>query len=727
VPEFASVYSVISISWGLKLGLTLIIAAAAGWDWSRHFSPNASPHPVWATLVGLHAIPLALFVPVLFSWKSVALVAATTGLTGKMSRPTLPAQAPTGDEKAAAKLATILSIVLFALWICLTLRPQPFTHYDYFLNSNLLSLDLARSGSYASAWAVKHDIHNWFLIQMTSTVALDAFEMQWLSSNTNLFPRLLELLALCGALTLLARRSRNGAILFAAVCLFYIFEQSVQFRPHLFVGIFVAIAALLLAEKAPRMAPVIVIAILLALAKRDGLVLAPIVALLSYRSFSLKIHGSIALVGLLAAASFLRIGGRSPLVYLYQTIYRPQNLTAFIEFIKSPLFIICLAALGYLAWRQRDNLALRKPLLLIAAALTMTLVGSLILVDAGYLTPGTNMRKVLYILAPSVLALFCAAGWPQLRRPVLAYKAALGSGAILAILTLAMLQPLVDARRVLPNWTNAALGGSHYLRSLVQDMSSAPRIGIYSPNENSFALSPFGDIYTFKWPFLIAYVGQELEFSNDIAKLGEMDIIFLPPELNDQERIALAAQTGYDYYKLHGIYGVLAKPTASKILALENTKAMPGGKPNTIPRDALPIDRLSAKWGDDVQVADVKRLEYSGERILQDISWNSIPNAGTATISLEIQNPQRRMIRYIDFSEPPTGQSGIANIAVETLEGTYELAPGTIARNGTYSLPINTRDPLKLRITALNERSHKELTIHIFDMRADVENPDTDR
>ena len=699
----------------------LLVAAGAGWNWGRHFSSHASQIPIWAVIIGLHAIPLALFLPLPFSLETVALIAAALALTGKMFKPATQTQTPTIDAQASTMRPMWLCIVLITFWICLTLRPQPLTHYDYFLNSNLLALDLARSGSYASAWAVKHDIHNWFLIQMTSTVALDAFEMQWLLSNTNLLPRLLELLTLCGALTLVARRSRNGAILFAAACLLYLFEQSVQFRPHLFVGVFLAIAALLLLENPSRAIPIVLIAIMLSLAKRDGLVLAPLVAVLSYRKFSLKIHGSLALVCLLIAASFLRIGGRSPLVHLYQTMYRPQNLSAFLEFATSSLFIICFVAFAYLSWFHRRNATFRKPLLLIALALTMTLAGSLVLVDAGYLTPGTNMRKVLYILAPSILAVFCATGWPLVKRPLLANKTALASGTILTILALAIAQPLIDARKVLYNWTDAALGGAHYLRSLVLDTSSAPRIGIYSPKENSFSLSPFGDLYTFKWLFLIAYVGQELDFSDDITRLADMDIIFLPPELNDKDRILLAEQTGRAYYKLHGIYGVLANPLGSKMLNLDNTKALPGGKPNTVPINALPIDRLSAKWESDIHILDVNRLEYPNERIFQQIALDSAPDSGALTITLNVENPEQQMIRHIDFSEPPSGKSGITRLIVETTEGKYEFEAAKIERNGTYSLPINTRGHVKLQVTALDDPSIKRKIVRIFDIRADVE------
>src|SRR5690606_5561593 len=134
------------------------------------------------------------------------------------------------------------------------------------------------------------------------------------------------------------------------------------------------------------------------------------------------------------------------------------------------------------------------------------------------------------------------------------------------------------------------------------------------------------------------------------------------------------------------------------------------------------IEYLNATWGGEVHKFDVSLLDYPGERTLQQIYWDPAENANTSTITLGVQNPMQQMIRYIEFSEPPWGKSGIEHIIIETPEGTHEFNPSTIERNGIYSIPVNSRGPLKIRMTARDAPPQTGKWIRIFNAQAEVEN-----
>lgn len=719
MPEFNSVRSALSVEWMLRLTGLLLFFVLAGWTWSRHFSSQKSERLLWSILIGMHAIPLALFFPVAFSPTSVSITGIVMAATGWLSARNIGFVEPASDRVRRIVMAS-LTVALTALWCIWTLRTQAFTHYDYYLNSNLMSLDLALTGSKSSAWAVEHDIHNWFLIQLTSTVAMDALEMQWLHSNSNLLPRLLELVSMIGVVSLLVRKTRPGALFFSLVCALYLFEQSIQFRPHLHVGLFIAMGALILSEDRASFWKVAVVCLCLALSKRDGLVLAPVLLIFSFRKFQFSRHGIIGLILIFTAASFLKIGGRTPLVFLYQSLFHWKNLQAAFALASEPLFVAAIVAFSYLIWRTAAIAQARRPLVLCAATIMMTLAGSLILVDAGFLTPGTNQRKVLYIIAPVVLALLSRYACPATFSMEVRNQQTLATAFFSMLLVLTVGWPLVNAAKVKVNWTTGALNGTHYLRSLIKGHDRSLKIGVYRPEDNAIDLSIFGDLYTFRWPFLIAYLGHKISFLEDTSSFSASDIVFLPPMVSEKERLNLAKTSGFIYYKTYGVYGLLVKPEIKTRINLDELKTGPAGEALLAPTEMTDIASSQENWMEPsgVRVVDTP---YPNGALLQQIIWPEDSSTFSQPAKLAIPNAAHRFIRNIEFQVHPFGGNFPHRIEIGIGEKRTMFEINHVMRDGIFNLPVHSDKPINLYLYNDGDRSgpSKSPYFYIFALKAE--------
>lgn len=351
---------------------------------------------------------IAVFVSVTgFVWLSVTSLAITTavlvalGWVGRARRwGVANEEQPSGSDRR------------LALWIVLSLAvghvftDQAFSvHYDYY-HSIARAIDLAIQGHSPSAWFSVFDPTYWFVTDQGLLPALDAIEAVLSGSiSTSLSLLVVVVLALWSFRGIHA--SPTGSILWTLMLLAMLLDFGNAPRPHLVVGLLGAVVCCrMVAQAAP--AEVGVYLWLMALAKRDGFVIALALAalyLLTYsvgrfgrtRSLVAAVVGAVGLGVLLS--SFDAIGGRSPVGALVESVSRLDWASV----ARIPqVWVVVGAALvsGWLARRQR----LPGEVFTVVAVFAGFVLLSVVLLDGlEQFNFGTIDRKIYYMFGPVLL------------------------------------------------------------------------------------------------------------------------------------------------------------------------------------------------------------------------------------------------------------------------------------------------------------------------------------
>lgn len=668
MPILSTVGAAVSPMWLACLVGLLLMAGIVGWRWATVFGGGLGARTVFALMAGLHVPALVVLLPVPFSvWTNlaVAIVLYAASYAVRVE----------ATKERDSRLWFALAGALCLAGLLFQLGPDLRTHYDYYLNSNLLSLDLARSGSTASTFAVAHDLHNWVLTQLTTTVALDAFEMQVLGSNTNLLPRLLQLILILACLSILSRLSKVGSLAFAMLGAAIIFEQSIQFRPHIFVGLFVLLSCLISLEMRKPHAGLVLSAVFLAFSKRDGLLLAPFVFVLSRLRPNLwLLLGATAVF--LVGALLVRVGGRSPLLPLIQGLASLDVLQRAASKVVDPGILVSIAAATLLAIRARtlaNASAVYRCCVMLGVLILLVIGGSMVLGGAGFWNLGTDDRKVLYIVLPVTVGLL-AASWPWFvsggRLLFLSYLLLGGAAGSWASFQ------LLSAAGESSGWANAAVANTSYLRKLVPDWQRV-KIGVLDESGQDLAPSVLGDLDLYKFQFLVAYDGADLVISDGIEALSDRDVIFVPPAAMSH----MAVPDGYQWARPYGVYAALVNEQSESTLLSGSLVRTIDGSPFHLPA----LRQL-------IQPFDEETIEATGT----EISATTYPSGETNLVfSFGAQSPRlvgatiktEASVGFLTFRDPLSGVPPQA-VLVDVDGHRREYLLEDIKHYDTYYVPV---------------------------------------
>jgi hypothetical protein len=462
-----------------------------------------------------------LFLPAVFTIPHLVIFAFAFGIAGFLIR-------PEAARIESPKISYFLALGLVVLWLVWIFRPDLHTHYDYYAISNLFSAELARSGQANSDWAASLDIHNWFMYQQGTAVALDAVEMLWLGSNTNFLPKLLTLLLVLVALFCVAQTSKLGVVLFSTFCAALLYEQTIQFRHHIYIGLILGVAATYLAGRNLHVVGHTLLAAFLVLAKREGLLLAPILMLTCLPSGGRAAKFAIGITGICLLTMLISIGGHSPFSALIQAADKIGALAKIGAAVLDPAFITSIVAVSILTFSP-DSRRLNPPLLLFSAVVALIICSSAIMSWAGKWNAGTIERKTMYMLVPLALTMLCASLSIKLSKLNSA-----GAGALCSLSVYLFAQ----AHSVKHIWPPYAVEAVDLYRQIIPAHMSL-KIGLYESPKGAFEISPCGDIYSSKFSAYKAYLGADIKISATFADLTDRDVILLPRDMPESERQAL--------------------------------------------------------------------------------------------------------------------------------------------------------------------------------------------
>lgn len=650
--------------------ILMAASIAAGWRLAGISRGGLGSRVVFALLAGSHVPAFVILLPVPFSPLTNLAGVAVLFLASLFVPQTKSGEPDSPVWLAASACLSVLTVLLLA-------RDRLLTHYDYYLNSNLMSLDLARSGSAASPFAAMHDLHNWVLIQLTTTVTLDALEIQVLGSNTNLLPRLLQLATILACSSIISRISGWGTIVFSVLGAAILVDQSIQFRPHVFVGLFVLLACLhRLDAKSPEPG-LAALAVFLALSKRDGLLLAPFIVVLS--RFRPNLWRVLLAMGAFAVgAAFIRVGGRPPLLPMIEALGSSESLQRAASKIADPGIFITITAIlwmAFAAWSTRYRDDIIRCCIMLAMLLMLVVGGAMVLGGAGFWNLGSDDRKVLYIVLPVTSGLLTATG-PLLWRDKRFLRV---THVLLLIVTMGWSGwQFASALRVTPAWGEAAVANTVYLRNLLPNWTHV-KMGMLDRDGADLAPSVLGDLNLYKFQFFVSYDGADLAISGELNDLGDRDVIFVPPSA-----LATGAPAGFEWRRPYGLYSLLVRKSSLDQLDARLIVRDWDGQPlgvRTIRRATYPFDG-QALAADNVQMSATEypsgetnmNFAFSGEDARARISSAALANTGA---------------QFLSFRQAVSGMPLPNEVAVRTEDGRVVVFPvETLKHYDTYYVPL---------------------------------------
>lgn len=664
---------------------------------------------ILAILVGLGVTVLLAAAPWPFAKLQIA--AALLCLAMFNLVPFRQSVVPAGPD---GRLAPWLVALLGATYLAANASPTAFMHYDYF-HASMRSLELARSGTAFSPWLNQFDASGWFLFDQTTSLTLDGLEVVWLGTQTGVLSRLVVLL-LAGYLVLTLDRLRVAwpilLMMTAALCL-YLVDSAFAFRPHIYIGLTLAVIAAQLAQPRPQSGKLLaVLLLLLVLAKRDGVILAPFVAMLAVwrigglgktqridMRFAVPI--AIAAIGLLAAGlSFAQIGG----VAVGQQLLRSMAQLDMAQLTQRGvmgLLALCVAlpTVSFALQRSPDmRRALIAPLIMLTIVALLIAASAILLEGGSRFNEGTLLRKLQYFLLPPALT-FLALCAPKQQAPgtrrrlasVLSvhYAAIVCLGAFLVY----QLQDVMNPRH---DWGDIAIDAVGFFRSVVPEQASVS-IGFLVPQPDAIARSPFGEVETYQFPMMIAYLGRDLKFAPTMDELSDRDVIFLPRPMPAQERLNIVRQTGWAYRELDGGYGLALTQAGLNAIDPAHFLSFGGRVPINTPLSHIPWKFVIKDWPDQFRMAEVS---YPADATLAIAAWPADGSDLAQPLTVSFPNMDGKRVFSVEFADHPLGDRKPETITITTQESTVTAPAQSFFARNRYVLPINTSGPFAISFTA---------------------------
>lgn len=696
---FSSAASVASPLWVASLLLLVGLVTASGLPLSDRASASEA-RLILGAIIGFTALVLVAALPVPFSKLTIVGFLVMATLANLLS----PRRAFAMPRLDVATWIGLGLLVLVFVWS--TSRPETFMHYDYF-HANMRSLDVARSGSVLSEWYAGFDPTGWYLLDQSTSIVLDGLEIIWSGTNTGILSRLYAVALAAGLVVLIGQRGNALAtLLLSATLAPYLLDNAFAFRPHLYVGLCLALLAVLMAEPRPgRLIASGAIVVALALAKRDGLLLAPLAAMvvvgvaLPRKIYSLKwiVAGLVVTAAcVVAGLALTRIGGVPVGLQLLRSIQDIQ-IEALLRrpalwYLLATL-ALCLAILLVTHGHRRRTVVPALALVFFTAGLI--LASAILLEGADRFNDGTMLRKLLYFLAPVVLTMLALATDRKERlNPVRFHVGAAALAAMIGIAGVVAYQ-LRDIVRPHSAWGPPAVAAVSFFRTTVPDQNAT--IGFLAPAPADLARTPFGDVEAYQFPQMTAYLGRDLRFSDSLPRLDDRDVILLPSSISVADRTALLAGSDRSYRELEGGYGLLlnsrgVEATRSPLI-LETAE----GAALERPLQRAPWRDIDKHWPPQFGIAEIP---WPGGETQAMLAWPVDPATWSEPMPITFPNADADYVYRVEFRDHPLGDRTAMTIAV-TVDGQTRQAPaGDFFHDGRYVIPIESTGPFTLSFTA---------------------------
>lgn len=373
----------------------------------------AVPYIVVAGAFRLNKVSVALTTVIVFA----------VGMIERRSARAAGAAAPRSTEALSdrerwmtrAAVAALVAVALFNI-----VDDRLWVHYDYFSQS-IVAIDLGLNGRSPSTWLQTFDPGRWFVVSQGIMPVLDAYEVFLNGTITTTLSQLLLLMLMVLVVRAAPRRALDLVVLVAVLGI-YLIDYNRAPRPHVFVGI-IAGLFLLRAAAAARWTELSVYLALLALAKRDGLVLAVLIASVELAVYVRRRFGWRVVIALVTAMtialalllnSWVALWQRTPL----EAIIFALSRASYWQLIQRPevaqSVVAGLLVIGVMKFSGVAGRVLAVPVIfsLFVAASAVTVDGM-----ANY-NFGTILRKLFYLQCPVLLCGLLAARVERVPEPV---------------------------------------------------------------------------------------------------------------------------------------------------------------------------------------------------------------------------------------------------------------------------------------------------------------------
>ncbi|WP_137153239.1 hypothetical protein [Devosia sp. FKR38] len=663
---------------------------------------------ILAILVGLGVTVLLAAAPWPFAKLQIAAVLACLAVLNL-----IPVKHRVLPDRPDGRLALWLVALLAATYLAANASPTAFMHYDYF-HASMRSLELARSGTAFSPWFKQFDPSGWFLFDQTTSLTLDGLEVVWFGTQTGVLSKLVVLL-LAGYLVLTLDRLRVAwpilLMMTAALCL-YLVDSAFAFRPHIYVGLTLAVIAAQLAQPRVHSGKLLAVLLLfLVLAKRDGVILAPFVAMLGLwrigelgkaRRIDMRFAApaAIAAIGLLVAGlSFAQIGGIAVGQQLLLSMAQ-LDVAQLLQRGVMAFLALCLA-LPAVSFALQQSPDMRRRLiapLVLLTIVTVLIVASAVLLEGGSrFNEGTLLRKLVYFLLPPTLTFFALAfsDWRAQSRRWWG-SAILFSGTAFVCLAAFLANQLQDVVNPRYGWGEIAIEAVAFFRSVVPT-EAAVSIGFLVPQPDAIARSPFGETETYQFPMMTAYLGRDLKFAPAMSELSGRDIIFLPRAMPAGERLSIVRQSGRIYRELDGGYGLALTQTGLAAIGPAHVLTFGAHDPVDTPLAHVPWKFVAKSWPDQFRVAEVP---WPADVTQVMAAWPADGTEMDQPLTLSFPNAERKRVFSVEFSDHPLGDRKPETIEITTQDGTFNAPAQSYFIHNRYVLPIRTQGSFSITFTA---------------------------
>lgn len=654
---------------------------------------------------------------------------------------------PASDFSTALPLhrSTIMVLIaLIATYVTLLMTNGGWLHYDY-LHAALQSIDLARAGKVDSEWLRSVGCDGWYIRAQGLSATVDAAEAVFSGCFSGNLSRLVVLALSVWIVARLDRRDVKPlfvAVVGVALCALQI-DCFRSFRPHSFVGLSLAAFGLEfgLTGTASTIRAVVFLMIL-AVSKRDGVVLSALLIPAVALRFAKPWLGGIRMVAMVALAlgacmlilvgigRTAEIGGQSVLTALAEAARSPGAAGGALRWpVVASLILLCIvtildpgASAGAHGRRSHWHWTC-----LLAAVWSVVLLSSVLLDGKARWNEGTVLRKLDYFLVVPMLcalSMFSATSASPISGPWMTRVR--GREAFRMLLAASLSTWLwIEQAGDREGWQQAALRAIDYYRAILPT-NPTRTIGIYEPEPESWAETPFSEITAYRFPLLIAACGRPVTWSADLMALQETDITILPASSGTPCKFA-AQGVGRTVLDLDSGLCLLAKPEIVSEVPDVHCIKDEAGRPILGPLDWLP-------WPIEPSMIDSAGAAVSEMRAWRNLAltylaWPPDERTWAAPLTFRIPAIGRR-IYCLQWKDHPLGDAAAKEIFV-TVDG--ETRGHRLVRQvapGLRSVPIGTERPFHVSIIhddspVMPPWSSPHVTI--FDLRLLVDGNDRNR
>lgn len=739
---------VIDSIWILKLIFLIIVSFIAGWHFTARIENDNSLRVALALLIGLTILPLLSVLHVHLSVTTHMFTVCVVFIIGFFYQRNLEAT-PYYLSSLSFKFQNFIIIGVSLIILIAGLRWVGLvSHWDHLLAPSIYAIDYARTGYPFSDWIGQNVTGRWVIAQQTTALAMDAFEMLWFGTFTAALSKYTTLLHIVIIAILIGKPYRWPSILFLAVLSIYAADQLVAFRPHIYIGMLLVIFVLL-KEKHPKSILLMAfVCIAIFLSKRDGVIIAPIVAALIFGNKGRLIAIICGLPLIFLGGMIAKIGGVSVSTIFWDNIVNPSVILKAITSLANHNYYTPLFLMALVFSLQYRKIKLLHSLQIIIIVSLVVLFSAVILIGEERYNFGTISRKIEYFLIP-VLLLFCYQvidHFSITRQPKLSslsgymsnpkanlinlmhrinsigfsLSKARSSGVkmttlfftVTAIVSLVyyssnpVIKKISEFNYTLKNtsnWTSTVIENIQLYRSFFPRYAHL-NVGFLYQGPESFKATPFKELDLYKFPFLQAYNGENLKIRGNINDLLDRDIIFLSHEVEEQHALNYSIATGFTLRYMYGGMKVLLSKRGEEKFDSRFLLTNRDGTAVTkfLTELWLPEEKLTWRKGFGFRSYFT---QWNPQQYQYKVVWPVDPYTWIEAASIEFKNTNNNFVQMLSFKPHPMGDALPSSVTIKTKSGQYHYELKDLFLKGNYFIPIETSDWFIIEMYSDNVKS----------------------